>query len=132
MNFDEFGHVAEVRNDGHLHASSAESESHRIGGIVRDGKCVNIDISNGEMLTCVNGFHAAKPFFQAVWKRALECIECLFGDVERSFPDSEHLRQAIAMIGMFVADEDSIELFERDMAGREARQSFAFAKTAIH
>ena len=36
------------------------------------------------------------------------------------------------MIGMFVADEDSVELFERDIAGREARQSFAFAKTAIH
>jgi hypothetical protein len=93
---------------------------------------MHIDIANGEVLPGVNGFDAAQALFKTLWKRALERVECLFRNVERCFPDPQHLRQAIAVVGMFVRDEDSVELLERDIARGEARQRFTFAKAAIH
>jgi hypothetical protein len=33
---------------------------------------------------------------------------------------------------MFVGDENSVELIDRNVAGSEARQRFAFAKSAIN
>lgn len=131
MNFYQFRQVAEIGDDGHLRAVRAEGEAHRIGSIVGNRERVDINIANREMLSGVDGFDAAQAFFEAIGKRALQRIERWFGDVERRFPQAEHLRQAIAMIGVFVGNENAVELLESDAHGSEARKGFALAETAI-
>ena len=36
------------------------------------------------------------------------------------------------MVGMFVSDENSVDLIESNFAGGQPGKSFAFAKSAIH
>jgi len=42
------------------------------------------------------------------------------------------LRQAITVIGMFVSDENTVEVIDILFDGREACERFAFAQTAVH
>ena len=48
MNFDEFGHVAEVGDDGELSTVGAEGECDRVSGVMRNSEGVDIDIADGE------------------------------------------------------------------------------------
>lgn len=132
MDFDELGEIAEVGDDGHFYAVGAESEADGIGGIVGDGEGVNVDIADGEMSASINGFDATQTFFEAIGERALKCVEGLFGDIERRFIHAQHLGETVAVIGMFVSDEDAVNLIERDAAGGKAGKGFAFAEAAIH
>jgi len=132
MNFYQFWKVAEVRDDGHLDAFGAESEAHRIGGVMRNRERVYVYIADGEMSAGMNRFNAAQALFQTIGQHAFQGIEGLFGDVERSLVQAQHLRKAVAVIGMFVGDQNSVELIDRNVAGSEARQRFAFAKSAIN
>src|SRR5271169_3892726 len=43
VHFDEFRQVAEVRADGYLGAIGAKREADRIGSIMRNSECVNVD-----------------------------------------------------------------------------------------
>src|SRR5713226_2402576 len=61
MDLDELGHVAEVGDDGHLCAVRTESEADGVGGVVRNGESVDVDIPDREMLANVNGFDAVEP-----------------------------------------------------------------------
>jgi len=131
MYFHEFRHIAEVGDDGHFDASSAKRESNRISGIVRNGEGVKVNIADGEMLPGMNGFDAAQTLFQAIGKNAFQRIEGRLSNVKRGFIETQHLRQAVAVIGMLVGDENSVELIDRNVAGSEAREGFAFAKSAI-
>jgi hypothetical protein len=56
----------------------------------------------------------------------------LFGDVERGLVQAEHLRKAVAVVGMFVGDENSVDLIESNFAGGQPGKSFALAKSAIN
>ncbi len=55
-----------------------------------------------------------------------------FGNVERRFPKTQHLRQAVAVVGVFVGDEDAVNAVDVLLDGGEARESFAFAEAAVH
>jgi len=132
MHFYQFRHVAQISDDGHLDAISAEREANRIGRIVRNRKGMHIDIADGEVLPGVDCFYAPQALFQPVWQRAFEGIKRLFRNVERRFPDSQHLWKAIAVVGMLMSDQNSVELLDRDITSRQARQRFSFAKAAIH
>ncbi len=104
MNFDEFRHIAEVGADGGFGAVSAEGEADGVGGIVRDGKGMNIDIADDKALTGLNGFDSAEAFAESVWKDALERSHGGFGDIEGGFPETQDLGQAVAVVGVFVGD----------------------------
>jgi len=132
MNLDEFGHVAEVRDERHLRAIGAEREPDRIGGIVRNLKRVNINVPYGEMLAGLNGFHTTQTLRQPIWQGAVQRVHRGFRNVKWSFPKAEHLRKTVAVVGVFVGDENAVDAIDAQFDGREPRESFAFAEAAIH
>src|SRR4029077_9581137 len=71
-------------------------------------------------------------FFQALRQRTMESVHGLFGDVERRLPQAEHLRQAVAVIVMFVGDQDGVEVLDVDFESREAGEGFAFAESGVN
>ena len=109
MNFDEFRHIAEVRHERHLRAIGAKREADRVGRIVGNLKRVNIDITNRKMLAGLNGFHTAQALRESFGQGTAQRVHRLFRDVQRRFPQSEHLRQAIAVIDVFVGDQDAVD-----------------------
>lgn len=132
VNFDKFGHVAEICADGDLSAVGTESESDRVGGIVRNGEGVDIDITDAEALAGLNGFDATEALAKSLGENALERSHGGFSDVERSFPEAEDLRKTIAVISVLVSDQYSIEMIEVTLDGSEASESFAFAKASVN
>jgi hypothetical protein len=132
MDFHEFGHVAEIGNDSHFRAVGAEREANGVGGVVGDGEGVDVDVANCEVLAGVNGFNAVEALGESFRKNLLEGAEGGLGDVERSFPEAEGLRQAVAMIGVFVGDEDAVEMVDGALDGGEAGESFALAEAGVN
>ena len=132
MNFYQFRKIAEVRDDGHLDAFGAESEADRIGSVMRNRERVDVYIADSEMSAGVNRFNAAQALFQTIGQHALQRSESLFGDEERSFVQAEHLWKAVAVIGMLVSDENSVDLIESNFAGGQSGEGFSFAKSAIN
>jgi len=84
------------------------------------------------MLAGMHGFDATQTLFQAIGKNTLQRIESWFGNVKRGFIETQHLRQAVAVIGMFVGDENSVDLIESNFAGGQSGESLALAKAAIN
>ena len=132
MNLDKFGHVAEIGADGDLGPVGAESEAERIGSVVRNGEGVNVNIANGEALPGVDGFDAAETLAEGVRKDAMELVHCGFGNVKRTFPDSEDLRKAVAMVGMLVGDEHGVEAVKMAFNGGETGEGFALAEAGVN
>ena len=132
MDFYEFGHVTKVRDDGHFRAVRTERETNRVGGVVRNSESVNVNVADREVLARLNRFDAPEALAESFWKHALHRIHCGLGDVERRFPKPEHLRQAVAVVGVFVGDEDAVEMVDGSFHGGEAGQRFAFAESGIH
>jgi hypothetical protein len=132
MHFDEFGHVAEVGDEGELGAVGTKGEADGVGGIVRDGEGVDIDITDGEALAGRDGFDATKALAESIGEAALERVHRGLGDVEWSFPEAKHLWEAAAVVGMFVGDEDAVEMVDGSFDGGEAGESFPFAKAGVN
>jgi hypothetical protein len=99
---------------------------------MRNGKGVNVDIADGEALTGVNGFEAVETLAERVRKNALHGVQGWLGDIERGFPESEHLGQAVAVVGVLVGDEDAIEMVDGLFDGGEAGESFALAESGVN
>jgi len=133
MNLDELGHVAEVGDQGDLYTIGAKGEADGIGGIVRNGEGVDLDVADGEALASVNGLDAAETLGERVRQSALERVHGRLGDVEGSFPEAENLGQATAMVVVFVRDEDAVQAVEARVLldGGEAGQGFPFAKASV-
>jgi hypothetical protein len=132
MNLDEFGHVAEIGADGHLGAVRPKSEADGIGGVVRDGESVDVNVADGKALASLDGFDAAEALSESVGEDALEGVHGGFGDVQRRFPDAEDLREAVAVVGVFVGDEDGVEMVDVAFDSGEAGEGFAFAETGVN
>ena len=132
MDPDVIRQVAEIGADGNLGAVGAEGESDRIGRVMRDGERVDVDIADGEALAGLDGFDAAETFAEGVGQDALKGVHRRLGDVERRFPEAQDLREAIAVIGVLVGDEDAVEMVNRLFDGSEAGQSFAFAESRVN
>jgi hypothetical protein len=132
MDFDEFGHVAEVGDDGELGAVGAEGEGDRVGGVMRNSEGVDVDVADGEALAGVNGFKAIEALAESVGKNLIHRVHSGLGNVERRFPESEHLRQAVAVVGMLVGDEDAVEVIDGLFDGGEAGQGFALAESGVN
>ena len=126
------GQIAEVGADGNFCSIGAKGEGHGIGGIVRDRKRVHIDIANDEALPGVDGFDAAKTFAESVGEDALQRVHGGFGDIERSFPEAENLREAVAVVGVLVSDEDGVEAIDVAFDGSKAGEGFAFSEAGVN
>jgi hypothetical protein len=132
VNFHKLRHVAEVGADRDLDTVGAKRKPDGIRGIVRDGEGVNVNISDGEALAGFDGFHTVQAFAKCFGKAALERGHGRFGDVKRCFPEAKDLRKSVAVVGVFVGDEDGIEMVEIALNGSEASQGFAFAQTSVY
>src|SRR5215469_1609107 len=132
MNFDELWHVAEVGADGHLGAVGAEGEAEGIGGIVRDGEGVHVNITDGKALPNVDGFDAAKALAEGFREDAAKLLHGGFGNVERRFPEAEDLGKAVAVVGVLVGDEDGVEAIDVAFDGGEAGEGFALAEAGVN
>src|SRR5882724_3527674 len=131
MDSDMVWQVAEICADGDFGAVGAEGEADRVGGIVRDGEGVDVDVADGEALASLDGFNTAEAFAEGVGKDALEGVHGGLGDVQRGFPEAEDLREAVAVVGVLVGDENSVETVEITPYGGEAGESFAFSEAGI-
>jgi len=131
MDFNEFGHVAEIRTDGDFCAIGAESETNRVGGIMRDGEGVDVDVANDKALAGLDGLHSAKAFAKCIGHDALERGHGGFGNVERSFPEPQDLRKAVAVVRVFVGDENGVEMVDFSLNGSKASKGFTFAKASV-
>ena len=132
MDFDELRHVAEVGDDGELGAVGAEGEGDGVGGIMRNGEGVDVDVANSEALAGLNGFKAVEAFAERVRKNLIHRVHSGLGNIERSLPESEHLWQTVAVVGVLVGDEDAVELVDGLFDGGEAGQGFAFAESGVN
>jgi hypothetical protein len=124
--------VAKIRADGNFCAVGAEGESDGVGGVVRNRERVNVDVADSETLAGLNGLNATEPLAEGVGKDALERFHGGLGDVERRFPEAEDLREAVAMIGVLVGDEDCVEAIDVALDSGEAGEGFAFSKAGVN
>jgi hypothetical protein len=132
MDFDKFRHVAEIGANRYLGAVGAKREADGIGRVVRNRESVNFDIADGKALAGLDGLDAVESLAKCVRKNVVERVHGRFRDIERGFPEAEGLRKAVAMIGVFVSDQDAIEAVEIFFDGGKAGQSFALAQAGVH
>ena len=104
MHFHQFRHVAKVRHQRHFRPVGPKRETNRVGRIVRDGKSVHLDVAHRKRLPRMNHLHAAQPLLESLGKDVLHGVHGRLRDVQRRLPQAQHLRQSVAMIGVFVGD----------------------------
>src|SRR5258708_16710046 len=131
MDSDMVWQVAEVGAEGDFGAVGEEGEADRVGGGVRYGEGVDVDVADGEALAGLDGFNAAEAFAEGVGKDALEGVHGGLGDVQRGFPEAEDLREAVAVVGVLVGDENSVETVEIATDSGEAGESFAVSEAGV-
>ncbi len=131
VNFDMIGDVAEVGADGYLGAVRAKGESDRVGGIMGNTNGMDVDITNREALAGLDGLHTTQALAKRFGKNALHGAQGGFGDVERGFPETEHLREAVTVVGVLVGDEDAVDVLDASFDSGEARKRFALAETGV-
>jgi hypothetical protein len=132
MHFDKLRHVPEVCADSHLRAIGPKRKPDGIGGIVRNREGVHVDIPDRKALAGLNRFGALQPLPKRVGKDALQRVHRRFGHIKRRFPKPEDLRQAVAMVRMFVRDQDSVEVFKFSPDGGQARERFPFTQPGVN
>ncbi len=132
MDSDVIRKVAEIGADCDFSAVGAESEADGIGGVVRDGERVDVDVADGEALASLDGFDAAEALAKGVRQDALEGVHGGLGDVEGRFPEAEDLRKAVAVVGVLVGNEYSVETVDITPDGGEAGESFALSKAGVN
>jgi hypothetical protein len=131
MDSDVIRQVAEIGADGHFGAVGAEGESDGVGSVVRDRKRMDVDIANGEALAGLNGFDSTEALAEGVGKDALEGVHGGLGDVERRLPEAEDLREAVAVVGVLVGDENGVEAINVALDGGEAGEGFTFSEAGV-
>jgi hypothetical protein len=132
MHLHQLGHVSEVRDNSQLRTVRAKREANGIGRVMGNRESVYVDITDGEMLARLNGFDGTKAFAKGSRKDALHRVHRGFGDVQRRLPHAEHLRQAVAVVRVFVRNEDGVEMLNIFFDGCEPCQRFALAQSGVH
>lgn len=132
MHFNKLWQVAKIGDEGHFGAIATKCETDGIGRIVGNRESVNINIANGEALTCLDGFYTTNALAKSFGKTVPECVHSRLGDVEWSLPKRQHLWQAVAVVAMFVSDEDAVKTVNGRFDGREAGEGFALTEPSVN
>ena len=130
---DQFRHVAEVCDDGHLCAIRVERVANRLDRVVRDGKRVNLHIPDLESRPWPDEFD---PLELRFWTIRINLQEFEIGwlrEIGRALPIARELRETVAMIGMLVRDQDGVDVLGTAAAeGFESAKHFAAAKASVN
>jgi hypothetical protein len=132
MDSDVIRQVAKIRADGDFGAVGAEGESDGVGCVMRNCESVNVDIADSEALAGLDGFNTAEALAKSVWQDALEGLHGGLGDIERGFPKAEDLREAVAVIGVFVGDKNRVEAIDVTFDGSEAGEGFTLSESSVN
>jgi hypothetical protein len=124
--------VAEIGADRDFGAVGTEGESDGVGGVVGNRECVDVDVADRETLAGLDGLDASEALAECVGQDALERVHGGLGDVERRFPESEDLREAVTVVRVFMSDENGIEMINVALDGGEAGESFALSKAGVN
>jgi hypothetical protein len=127
MYLDQLRHIPKIGDQCHLHAAGAKREPDRIGSIVWNRKRMYLNVADAKPLPSVNRFDATQALAQPVRQRPMQRFHSLLGDIQRGLPHAQHLWQTIAMIAMFVGNQDPVEVLDVFFNGRKPSQRFAFA-----
>src|SRR5208283_514477 len=93
---------------------------------------VDINVANREALAGLDGLDAVEPFAESVGKNVMERLHRRLRDIERGFPKAEGLRQAVAVVGVFVGDQNAVKAVEIFFDGGQTGQGFALAQAGVH
>jgi len=132
MDSDVVWKVAEISADGDFGAVGAEGEADGVGSVVRDGEGVDVDIADGEALAGLDGFDAAEALAEGMGQGTLEGFHRGLGNIEGRFPEAEDLREAVAVVGVLVGDEDGVETVDITPNRSEAGKGFALSKAGVN
>ncbi len=132
MKFHELRKIAEVGHDGDFCPTRAESKSQRVDRVMRNRKWRDFNIADDEPVSGADVFHMVEALLRTLGQNAVYFGVRGFGEIHRSAPLAEDLREAADMIAMFVGDDDAVETIDQALDGREPPQRFFFAETRIH
>ncbi len=99
---------------------------------MRNSESVDVNVADSEVLARLDGFNAFEPLAKRFREHAPHCVQGGLGDVERRFPKTQHLREAVAVVGVLVGDEDAVDAVDSSFDGGEAGEGFAFAEAGVH
>jgi hypothetical protein len=97
-----------------------------------DRKRVNLNITHAKPLPRMNGLDASQPLAQPVWQSAMQRVHGRLSHIKRRLPHPQHLRQTVAVIAMFVGNQDPVEVLDVFLNRRKSRQRFAFAQSSVN
>jgi len=132
MHFNKLWQVAKIGDEGHFGAVATKRKADGIGRIVGNRESVNINIANGKALTYLDGFHTTNALAKSFRKTVPECVHSRLGDVEGSLPKCQHLRQTVAMVAVFVGNEDAVKAINGRFDGCEAGEGFALTEPGVN
>src|SRR5260370_21708004 len=84
------------------------------------------------MLARLNRLDVPEPLAKRLREDALHRVHGGFGNVERRFPEAQHLRQAVAMISVFMGDEDAVDALDGSFDGSQTGKCFALAEAGVN
>src|ERR1035438_6974320 len=126
MELDGIRQVAKIRNDTDLDSVRAKAESHRIDGIVRDSKAVDLNIANRESSPGLKAIELGRVL--APWNCRSRQTRDKNGRVQ--LPGQRN--QAAHMIGMLMGDQDGIHAVALFINCSEAREKIALTQAGVH
>ena len=133
MEFHDFGHVAEVGDDGDFFAVGAESVADGVGGIVRNRERGDFDIADDELNAGADVFVAVEARFRAVFVHLANFAVRRLGEIGGAMPIASELRETGGVIAVFVSEEHAVEMFRTGAAKSfEAAKEFFFSETSVN
>jgi len=126
MVFHQLGKIAEVGDDGDFHAPGAEGEADGIGGIVGNRKGGDFDVADFEFNAGANVFDALGSLRGRVGKHFFDFAVRRLGEIGGAIPIAGELREAVAMVGVLVGDENGV-----DVLGTRAAERFKAANELL-
>jgi len=97
-----------------------------------ESQSVHFDIADAKSLPRLDFFDTAQPLAQCFRQRALQRVHGRLGHVQRRLPQAQHLRQAVAMIVVFVSDENAVDAVNALLDSGQAGQGFALAQSGVN
>src|ERR1035438_3090469 len=126
MKLDGIRQVAKICNYTDLDSVRAKAESHRIDGIVWDGKTVHLDVADGERGSCLKAIELGRVF--APGKRG----SCQTRDVNGRVELPSQRNQAAHMIGVLMGDQDGIHAVALLINSGKTREKIALTQAGVH